>query len=710
MCFSVSMHLMSMQEQTHETMLKLLQQQPQNAEAIAELLWESTHNVYECKIALDLIISHAPKTMHHAIAQSILAHGHHIKNKLLPNLVTTFKQTSPFQNFQFFEISNNLRYMVALSDTYMCCWDLMSKNSYPVLSAKITPLNLFKFSQNSANLFYLEPHAIVRHTFDTGKQVHIPLTEGSSINALFDRFVAVIESSGHMLKIFDFDHPVKPLPIPAECKFLLDVSPDNKYLLLLARDNTIILYNGETGTASALDKIQSITPKAYIFSPDSHYILTGIGTGTLTQWPLEHGTARQIRTYSTESGFIYKKASMLAEGKILLELSSHGSTSITISDLQSGSEKLYPEVISYKISADNNFIAYYKDNTIFVVDVQHQNLKQAIHCGFGSDAYYISPHGTYIAIKDITDITVYSTDDGSILMRFLPDAPEYCFDETHEQYLIGYLGYDIQSDSQTTVFRNVYTGEYIGKYSVPNITLPTSKIINSCCKLIFNYYTDTKTFKMLKMDDIFQLDTELNNLQSINKALELALESNKQFMHSHVSKLATEFNTTESLLYLHIFDPLERWQQYGDCTELLHQMATSAKEPPLKRSRLPIVEHQKHQNILSIQQESMQDCNLLRQLIKSNAEKAQQQIYDFSRFMVEFLKLPLKEQIKFRTGALDKAIQYYPKVKDKLLPVAVGMELSSLPCQPWSLYALHAYVKLIPHIRIEAPLKQIGFS
>jgi hypothetical protein len=694
-----------MQGQTHEMMLKLLQQQPQNAEAIAELLWKSTHNIYEYRTALDLIISHAPKTMYHAIAQSILTHGHDIKNKLLPNLVTTFKQASPFLNFQFFEVSNNLRYMVALSDTYMCCWDLMSKNSYPILLTEITRLNLFKFSQNSANLLYLEPHAVVRHTLDKGKQVRIPLTEGSSINALFDKFVAIIESSEHMLAIFDFDNPDKPLPIPAECKFLLDVSQDNKYLLLLTRDNTLILYNRETGTASALDKIQTITPKAYMFSPDSHYILTGIGTGTLTQWQLEHGTARQKRTYSTGSEFIYKKASMLAEGKMLLELSAHGSTSITISDLQSGSEELYPEVLSYKISADNNFIAFHKDNTIFVTDVQQQKLKTAIRCGFDPDAYYISPHGTYIAIKDTTGMTIYSTEDGSILMRFLTDASEYCFDETHEQYLIGYLGYDIQSDTQTTVFRNVCTGQFIGKI---NIALPFSKIINSCCKLILSYNTDTQTFKILKIDDVLQLDTELNNLQSINKALELALESNKQFIHSHVAELATKFNTAASLSYLHIFDLLERWRQYGDCIELLLQMAAPAKEPPLKRSRLPMVEHQKHQNILSIQQESMQDYNILRQLIKLNAETAQQQIYDFSRFMVEFLKLPPEEQIKFRTGALDKAIQYYPLVKDKLLPVAVGMELSSFQCPPWSLYALHAYIKIIPHMKAAKLLQQMG--
>jgi hypothetical protein len=196
------------------------------------------------------------------------------------------------------------------------------------------------------------------------------------------------------------------------------------------------------------------------------------------------------------------------------------------------------------------------------------------------------------------DVSVYSVQSDKLLMRFPKDEKdmEYCFYNNNEQYLIGcshLFDRRFSDNSKISVsFWNVATGQHIGTWTAQGNKENKLKIYihynDASPQFFLTYCGDTKTFSCLRMEDVVAFDMSLNNLNSIDKALELALVSNKHAMSLHIQKIPNFIKTDSDmdLVKSSLYEPkiFDRLFAYDAClNHVKNQLSTPEQsEEPAK--------------------------------------------------------------------------------------------------------------------------------
>ena len=688
---------------------------PIDPQAIAQLLWESKQMPAVLMRMLDML-HHNPHTeLDHTIAQSILSHARLLRPLLFNNIIVKQTVSLPCEKLDFVEMSPDFRYIKGECCNELVCWDRCSREAEPCFSARFSGSSCCNtFSPDGDYLVvYSAGNAVIRHTFSTNSDVRLKLSSCERVVSLNKKFmlVSVKKNKSSKIKIIDLEHP--DLPIFNGVRPYLEESPDNRFLIVNKRSNQdSSLICVETKVSIPLVYNGNKEKGGNVFSPTGNYLITGICTSTLTVWDLSTNEARAVYALKTDDGTVYDRVSVPVKEYMIIEKNIElNKKQLQVVELKSGNI-IYSGISSkdYEVGAAVGYLAMPVNNAIAIYNIQARMLSKTLqfNCPVHISAY--SPKGTYMAVKESDDdgkVNIYSVESGNCLMRISDDNRMFCFYNDDDRYLVGW-------NHKNVSFWNVLTGKHLGTLDLDN--LPTMYFKDHCPYMFVGYCAKTKTFSSLCMDDVVKFDATLDGLNNIEKALELAIISNKLSLVSYVHRLEESASGDYGIkngkpcdpFTTPLLDVLDHLTVCDDCITCIeaaggYSCAQAREtdldiEPACKRhhSAVDQIDLSRHDWLTINQSQLMAEshtCTLLCEEAKCVADK----IRIFDDQLKEFCTLPPEVQQTVSSAMFPSRIfNYYLMFKDTLLELASDKVLTLAPEKSWQYSALKLCLTWLP--------------
>lgn len=758
---SINAALMCAQQPTSnpEQKFELLISNPQ-PQKIADALWD----VIDSPELLKVLINHAEKILtkeqSHAVAQALLAHGANIYALLFKKCVKTKTTENALTDFYITQQPQ----FIGRFRTQLFCWDTNNLDSQPSFrdnrlhkvrinnNNKDAALNVI-MAHNGNCITYVTTQGICKYFFDSRKKTTLPINP-SEIVLLTENFAITTNTEKKDLFLYDLNNcqsclilnqsekealwsvnkmdsdasPTEPAQIVIEGKDAepVDISPDGRFIVWQDKANTILM------------SVQSkqfflISPKNIVkFTDDCKYlIISGYASShaihplnephTVKVWNLQADVPRQVFSHITDHA--WKICDLIFLPNTYLFINNMADLEISVIDLITGSILLKTKYESYAISSDNRFIGWILNNELFIWSIKEKTIIKKIAIQIPTKILAISCQGSYLAMQDYNDTgskRIYSTKTNTDIMRFKCTHRKVYFHPTIEHYLAGY--HTIENDassSQTSIsYWNVATSRKL--ISWKNDITSTSKIHFDHSFPVFcvDYDTKNKRITTLDMNDIIQLDTSINSLNSLERATELAIIANKITLTGNAKTLlssaleeckqTSEENLgTFTKLLLNDLDRLNAYDSYLDQQTIAHTQASDSsgetfQQPAAKRAKTVTSEINTYssQDHLDIDQSSIaldsQSIKTLKEIAKQhNAEiiDCVQPLQLYNQFS-KSCKFPICEYI-----SLPPLISHYLLAMNDLMRLATPEGMLPQSGKLWHCIRLNLCLNMLPTIK-----------
>ncbi len=745
-CLCMPGILFGMEQQSKEAQLINLLKKG-DAPAIAELLWASTDQPGEFGSLVGLLKSIENEQIKGQIAQAILSKAKNLRPLLFHNLIVQYNVSCRHRLYAP-DISPNFRYLCAYAGSYkLYCWDTYSQEIEPCFSVTQNCYSKI-FTTDGNYLIYNTDDYVARRTLATADEIRIPIRNKTTVSLLNDRFVfiepPIIEQNRpgkKNIEILDFEHPDKRRSLSIDDHELMMfcnpcISPDNKFVVLAKGKYLVHL---ETGKVTILDADKVLSgDRVALFSKDGQFLITNdshVYGGMITVWNLESDDPKIIMQIpASQAAFCGQSQEYL----IFIEQSfgTSNDKKISIVDLHSKNTVFTELIKDYSLSSDGRYIAMAFNTEIGIYDLKLKSYTKRMLFNFPIRNCKISSHGTYVAVDKANNasnqVGVYSVQSGQGLMEFIPGTYEFYFYDNDERYFIIDQASDLLFSKLTHLnltssnftnksisFFNVATRTFIGSWSPKNNGVFSIHRKGYAPELFLSYCEDTKSFSSLKMADIIAFDRQLNALNDIEKALELALVSEKPDLVLYNRNLLKVWKTSKDKFdSLKVFYFLEKLYAYDACIAYLRAQlddpSSQAQGEPVKKKK----KIESPQDWLTIDQSGLSiDSDSWLLFVK----KVRQQHYTISNsignideLFIKYVHLQqagiVKEMIEIPTQLL----KLHEKLKNMIPALLFKNQFRLSPEQSWQKEALEVYFAvlqdLVPKLtqsKIEIPKWQI---
>ena len=234
------------------------------------------------------------------------------------------------------------------------------------------------------------------------------------------------------LTVEDADIAVFPQLGHAATVETITFSPDGKYMASGSGDNTVKIWEVESGRELRTLSGHTDTVLSIAFSPDGKHIVSGSDDNSVQIWDVESGNKLQ--------GFSGRRAAYSPDGRYIAFVASGGGRTIKIWDVNRGRELRTlsghtDSVLSIAYSPDGKYIVTGSANNDKTVKIWDANSGRELRTlsghygGVGSVAY--SPDGRYIVssnggyvVTERNTIKKWDANSGNEVWSFSPPAPQ----------------------------------------------------------------------------------------------------------------------------------------------------------------------------------------------------------------------------------------------------------------------------------------------
>jgi hypothetical protein len=557
----VSALLFGMQQQQPaiEQLRGLLANVDKDPNAVATLLWESLSCPEQLSVMLALIRQQGQPQLEHAIAGEILRHSYNIHDILFANITAFLPVSMRSSGIQHLLLFGGARYICAYTNSDdMLCWDIERGVSTACWRQKISNEG-YSFSDERDALVYRVKDELVYHKVADGSKKVLKISAHESVYSdAGGRFVLVgpdfrqldkLTPRDRCYKIFDFERPDHVVILPGiDYHNSMSISADKAFIVVDESRQVggrVVLVKKLVATASGqVNDIWAQEPRELwrqhtsIFSPTSKYLALGVGSPEMVVFDLTRDIRNPVLKVSCSEG-LYKNITFLEHDLCVIERTMPTSgTSVDIIDIKTG-ESRYSCVVSQCIVAPHRlFVAFMHGYDIALYDVAQQKITRKIQVPVPSDLCALSGNGTFVAVKEKDGegcLSVYALASGGLMLR-VQSACDKCIFHDHEAYLIGMVTDELK-ENRSMCFWNVATGQSLGTWNAAEQHDICYK--DGCPLVMVNYDIPYKSFYITRTQDIIKLDRMLCELTSIEKALQLAIISNRHALVEHTENFLT---------------------------------------------------------------------------------------------------------------------------------------------------------------------------